>query len=609
MSNLVRPNGGPSSVLNDTQWQQLNQLVSAFNSDQMNWVSGYLAGLAQSQVSAGVSAVLGTAQPAAQSQVSSTITILYGSQTGNAKGVAEEFKQAADAAGLTTNLLNMSDFKPKSLKNESLLVVVASTHGEGEPPDDAIELHGFLASKKAPKLDHLRYAVIGLGDTSYEFFCQTAKDFDTRLAALGATSIYERADCDVDYDESVSSWSEGVIGKLKDELSATSQIVALPGVSIPSAQNTKQYTKKSPFSASLIESLKITGRDSTKDIRHIEISLEDSGIEYQPGDALGVWFTNDAALVDELLQIVEVDGSDEVIVNDEKMTIKTALVEKFELTQSYPNFVKLYGEATHQSDLVKMTEDKAALRDFLAVRQIVDIVREYPAKIDAQVLVDSLRAITPRLYSIASSQAEVEEEVHLTVGLVEYDAFEKRHLGGASGFLAERVEEGQEVRVFVESNGNFRLPEDPQTPVIMIGPGTGIAPFRAFMQQREAEEATGKNWLFFGNPYFTQDFLYQVEWQKYLKDGLLTKMTLAFSRDQSEKIYVQHRLLEQGAEVYQWLEEGAHIYVCGDANYMAKDVNDALISLVASHGQKSQEEAEAYVNDLRRAKRYKKDVY
>jgi sulfite reductase (NADPH) flavoprotein alpha-component len=590
-------------VLNDTQWQQLNQLIAAFNSDQMNWVSGYLAGLAQSQPS------LALEQPQGQSAPSPTVTILYGSQTGNAKGVAQEFKQAADTAGLTTNLVNMSDFKPKSLKNESYLVIVASTHGEGEPPDDAIELHDFLGGKKAPKLEQLKYAVIGLGDTSYEFFCQTAKDFDERLAALGAASIFGRVDCDVDYDVSVSAWSEGLVGKLNDELASSGQVVAMPGVALPQATTSVQYSKKSPFSASLIESFKITGRDSTKDIRHVEISLEDSGIEYLPGDALGVWFTNDAGLVDELLTLTGINASDEVTVKEESFDIKTALIEKFELTQSYPNFVQHYAEQTQQADLVKLVEDKTALRDFLGVRQIVDIVREFPAKIDAQTLVNGLRPITPRLYSIASSQAEVEDEVHLTVGLVEYEAFDKRHLGGASGFLAERVAEDQEIRIFVESNGNFRLPEDPVTPIIMVGPGTGIAPFRAFMQQREAQEAAGKSWLFFGNPHFTQDFLYQVEWQKYLKDGVLSKMSLAFSRDQADKVYVQHKLLEQGAEVYQWLEEGAHLYVCGDANYMAKDVNDALISLVATHGQKSQEEAEAYVNDLRRAKRYKKDVY
>lgn len=586
-------------MLNDKQWQQLNELVATLSSEQVSWVSGYLAGLTQSTPAVG-------ANPQS-AQAPSNITILYGSQTGNAKGVAEEFKQAAEAQGLPAKVVNMADFKPKSLKNESLLVVVASTHGEGEPPDDAIELHGFLGSKKAPKLENLQYAVLGLGDTSYEFFCQTAKDFDTRLAGLGAKSIMDRVDCDVDYDQSVTAWSNELIEKLKLLSSVNTQ--AAPIASLGGQVSAANYTKKSPFSASLIDSFKITGRDSTKDIRHVEISLEDSGIRYAPGDALGLWFTNDPAMVDELLELTGVDANTVVTVNDESLDVKRALIEKFELTQSYPNFVKLFGELTEQRALTELLGDKDALRAFLAERQIIDIVRQYPAKLEAQQLADSLRAITPRLYSIASSQAEVEDEVHLTVGVVEYDAFDTAHLGGASGFLAHRLEEGQEVRVFVESNNNFRLPDDPNTPVIMIGPGTGIAPFRAFMQQREADEAQGKSWLFFGNPHFTQDFLYQVEWQKYLKDGVLSKLSLAFSRDQAEKVYVQHKLIEHGEEVYQWLEDGAHIFVCGDANHMAKDVNDALISLVATHGQKSEQEAEAYVNDLRRAKRYKKDVY
>lgn len=291
------------------------------------------------------------------------------------------------------------------------------------------------------------------------------------------------------------------------------------------------------------------------------------------------------------------------------MPLRQALTEKMELTQSYPSFAKAYAEAIQSSKLMQLMEDKAGLRQYLSERQIVDIVSEYPGKVGAQQLITMLRPMTPRLYSIASSQAEVEDEVHLTVALVEYDAFGFTHRGGASGYLSHGLEQGGQIRVFVESNDNFRLPQNPDTPVIMIGPGTGIAPFRAFMQQREAEGAEGKNWLFFGNPNFTQDFLYQVEWQRWVKMGLLDKVSLAFSRDQQKKIYVQHRLLEQGAEVFEWLEQGAHLYVCGDANRMAKDVHQALVSIVAEHGDKTEEQAEEYVSQLRKAKRYQRDVY
>jgi sulfite reductase (NADPH) flavoprotein alpha-component len=594
-------------MLNEAQWLQLNQAVAALNPSQLTWVSGYLAGLAQAQLP---STALTSVEPLAGAEPAAKLTILYGSQTGNAKGIAENFKNHAEAAGLNVQLTNMADFKPKSIKNETHIAVVVSTHGEGDAPDDAIELHEFLGSKKAPKLESLKYSVIGLGDTSYEFFCQTAKDFDERLAKLGAKPITELVSCDVDYDESAEAWVASLTSKLKDELAKPSQVVAMPGITLQDAAPiVHEYTKKNPYTATLGDQIKITGRDSVKDIRHVEISLDDSGIQYTPGDALGLWFTNDPTLVDELIALVGLDGDENVNLACDSYTLKDALVEKLELTQSYPNFVKAYGESSQDDKLKALLATPAELRDYLADRQIIDVIRDFPTKLEAQQLVDALRPISPRLYSIASSQAEVEDEVHLTVAVVEYEAFDKKHLGGASGFLAERLEEGQEVKVYIENNDNFRLPADPNTPVIMVGPGTGIAPFRAFMQERDAQEAEGKNWLFFGNPSFTQDFLYQVEWQRFVKDGVLDNISLAFSRDQEHKIYVQHRLLEQGAELYQWLEDGAHFYVCGDANQMAKDVHEALISIVEKHGGKSRTEAEQYITDLRRAKRYQKDVY
>lgn len=596
----------PATVLNENQWSQINQAIAPLNRDQLTWVSGYLAGLAQSQNSGATVAPQETVAP------QSSLTILYGSQTGNAKGLAQEYKAIAEAAGISANLVNMADYKAKQLKNETHVVIVVSTHGEGDAPDDAVELHEFLASKKAPKLPNLKFSVLGLGDSSYEFFCQTAKDFDARLEALGATRVIDRTDCDVDYDAEANAFIERFTEQVTEELKNenSSQVVTMPGIARPTLSvATQEYTKKNPYIATLSESIKITGRDSIKDIRHIEISLEDSGIEYQPGDALGVWFSNDQALVKELLGLLSLDGATDVNLGGETLSVTDALIDKLELTQSYPTFIKAYIELCDSAELKALFEDKSALREYLAERQIGDVVRQFPTSLTAQQLVDALRPITPRLYSIASSQADVEDEVHLTVALVEYDAHGQQHQGGASGFLAKRLDEGGDVKVFVEKNDNFRLPQNPETPVIMVGPGTGIAPFRAFMQQRAEEEANGKNWLFFGNPNYTQDFLYQTEWQRFVKDGVVDKVSLAFSRDQKEKIYVQHRLLEQGQEVFEWLEQGAHFYVCGDANYMAKDVNDALIAIVEKHGNKSREEAETYITELRRAKRYQKDVY
>ncbi|MBP7547527.1 MAG: sulfite reductase [NADPH] flavoprotein alpha-component, partial [Corallincola sp.] len=343
--------------------------------------------------------------------------------------------------------------------------------------------------------------------------------------------------------------------------------------------------------------------------RHIEIDLAGSDLSYQPGDALGVWFDNDGAMVDELLALTGLDGGSSVSVDGNSLSLRDALIRDYELTQLTPGFVKGYAEAGNIAALLELQADPAALRGYIGERQVIDVVREHPAKVSSEQLLAALRRLAPRLYSIASSQAEVGEEVHLTLAVVRYDAFGHEHLGGASGFLAERLAEGGEVRVFVEHNDNFRLPADDSTPIIMVGPGTGIAPFRAFMQERDARGASGDNWLFFGNPSFTEDFLYQVEWQGWKKSGLLTRIDLAWSRDQKDKIYVQQRLREQGAEVWGWLERGAHVYVCGDASRMAKDVQDALLEIIVSHGGKSQEDAEEYLNELRRAKRYQRDVY
>ena len=605
MSSVINQATGLAAGLNENQWSQIHQATAALNPQQLTWLSGYLAGMAQ--------AVQPNVSMQQDSVAAKFLTILYGSQTGNAKSVAQEFKAKLDAINIPTKIVSMADYKQKQLKTESHVVIIVSTHGIGEAPDDAVALHSFLAGKKAPKLNDLNFAVLGLGDTSYEFFCQTAKDFDKRLQDLGATRITDRVDCDVDYDADVAAWFDTITHQVKDELCAkrakSSQSV-IPSLNVhPSAVVASQYTKKAPYTATLLESQKITGRDSVKDIRHIEISLEDSGIQYRPGDALGVWFKNDIRLVDELITALGLQRDDSISWSGDNYSLHNVLVNKLELTQSYPAFATKYAEYANNVELNALLDDKSVLRGYLAQRQIIDVVRQYPAKVNAQQFVDTLRMMTPRLYSIASSQAEVEDEVHLTVALVEYDAHGHAHQGGASGFLSTRLDEGGEVNVFVERNDNFRLPDDGNTPVIMIGPGTGIAPFRAFMQQREVEEASGENWLFFGNPNYTQDFLYQTEWQRFVKDGVLNKISLAFSRDQEQKVYVQHRMLEQGAELYQWLEQGAHIYVCGDANHMAKDVQDALVQIVIEHGAKSEEQAEQYISDLRRAKRYQKDVY
>ncbi|WP_151523534.1 assimilatory sulfite reductase (NADPH) flavoprotein subunit [Serinicoccus kebangsaanensis] len=593
-----------SSPLSPEQHQLVLELASTLTPTQKVWLSGYLAGSAETAGGAPGAPPASAAEPA-------TLTVLYGSQTGNAKHVAGDLAAAASARGLTVALTDMADYKPNQLKNEKFVAVVVSTHGEGDPPESAEKLHTFLASKKAPDLSGAQVSVLGLGDSSYEFYCQAAVDFEDRLRSLGASVVSERLLLDVDYEDQIPGWVETTLDVFEPELNAVTPaggtVVQLPGLA---ATAPTAYSKRNPFVAEVGEVQKITGRDSTKDVRHVEILLEGSGLAYQPGDSLGVFFSNDPGSVDSLLEALGLDGAQEITLGGQDKPLREALLEDLELTQSYPGFVEKYAAAaaTPVPALAELGEDKAALRSFLETRQIYDIVHQHPAQVTAQQLVDSLRKQQPRLYSIASSQQEVEDEVHLTVGVIEWRDFGREHVGGCSGFV-RRAEEGDSVRVFVEPNDHFRLPADPGAATIMIGPGTGIAPFRAFLQERDAQGADGDNWLIFGNPHFTQDFLYQVEFQGYLRSGLLTRMDVAFSRDQAEKVYVQHRIRQHGAEVFSWLEQGAHLYVCGDANRMAKDVHAALVEVVAEHGRMDADAAEDYLATLRDGKRYQRDVY
>ncbi|TCW52094.1 sulfite reductase (NADPH) alpha subunit [Phytobacter diazotrophicus] len=596
----------PSALLplNPEQLARLQAVTTDLTPTQLAWVSGYFWGVLNQQPGAAVA----TATPAVAE--TPTITLLSASQTGNARRVAEALRDDLLAAKLNVKLVSAGDYKFKQIANEKLLVVVASTQGEGEPPEEAVALHKFLFSKKAPKLDGTAFAVLGLGDTSYEFFCQAGKDFDSKLAELGAERLLDRVDADVEFQAAAAEWRARVVEVLKARV--PKETPAQAAVTATGAVNevfSSPYTKEEPLTATLSVNQKITGRDSEKDVRHIEIDLGDSGLRYQPGDALGVWYQNDPALVKELVELLWLKGDEPVSVDGKTLPLSEALQWHFELTVNTGNIVENYATLTRSESLLPLVGDKAKLQHYAATTPIVDMVRFSPAQLDATALIGLLRPLTPRLYSIASSQAEVETEVHVTVGVVRYDIEGRARSGGASSFLADRVEEEGEVRVFIEHNDNFRLPANPETPVIMIGPGTGIAPFRAFMQQRAADGAEGKNWLFFGNPHFTEDFLYQVEWQRYVKEGVLNRIDLAWSRDQKEKVYVQDKLRQQGAELWRWINDGAHIYVCGDANRMAKDVEQALLDVIAEFGAMDAEAADEYLSELRVERRYQRDVY
>ena len=597
----------PSALLplNPEQLARLQAATTDLTPTQLAWVSGYFWGVLNQQP--GAAAMAAAPAPAVETP---TITLLSASQTGNARRVAEALRDDLLAAKLNVNLVNAGDYKFKQIANEKLLVVVASTQGEGEPPEEAVALHKFLFSKKAPKLNGAAFAVFGLGDTSYEFFCQCGKDFDSKLAELGAERLLDRVDSDVEYQAAASEWRARIVDILKARVpTETPAQAAATATGAVNEVFSSPYTKEEPLVATLAVNQKITGRDSEKDVRHIEIDLGDSGLRYQPGDALGVWYQNDPELVRELIELLWLKGDEPVTVDGKTLPLTEALAWHYELTVNTASIVENYAKLSRSETLMPMVGDKARLQHYAATTPIVDMVRFSAAQLDAEALISLLRPLTPRLYSIASSQAEVESEVHVTVGVVRYDVEGRARTGGASGFLADRVEEDGEIRVFIEHNDNFRLPSNPETPVIMIGPGTGIAPFRAFMQQRAADEAPGKNWLIFGNPHFTEDFLYQVEWQRYVKEGVLNRIDLAWSRDQKEKIYVQDKLREQGAELWRWINEGAHIYVCGDATRMARDVEQALLEVIAEFGGMDTETADEYLSELRVERRYQRDVY
>ena len=576
---------------------------------QLAWLSGY----AWSQASGVEQPLVGQHLAANLTVLSAepfSITVLSGSQTGNAKSVADKVAAELTEAGIAVKRVALKDYKAKTIADEKYLLLVTSTQGEGEPPEEGVVLHKLLNGKKTPKLTELQFAVLGLGDSSYPNFCQAGKDFDQRFAELGATRLFERVDADLDYSATAEQWIRDIVAIIKEKAAQASPVVqSIATATTAPVAKESQYNKANPFPATLITNQKITGRQSDKDVRHLEFDLAGSDLHYQAGDALGVWFDNDPKLVDEILSLAQIDPTTEVTIEGKTQTISTALLSHLELTQNTPAFVKGYAALANNEQLNDLVADNQALQELVQRTPIVDVLHKFPAKLTAEQLVSLLRPLTPRLYSISSSPAEVGEEVHLTVGVVRFEHEGRARSGAASSFLADRVEEDGAVRVFVEHNDNFRLPNDMTKPIIMVGSGTGVAPFRAFMQQRVADEASGKNWLIFGNPHFASDFLYQTEWQQFAKEGFLHKYDFAWSRDQEKKIYVQDKIRENSTALWQWLQEGAYFYVCGDASKMAKDVEQALLDVIAKEGNLSPDEAEDYLNELREEKRYQRDVY
>jgi sulfite reductase (NADPH) flavoprotein alpha-component len=584
------------------------------SAQQLVWLSGYFYG----QATGGGAAVAAVASaPTEAAARVEKLTILYGSHTGNGKKVAQQAAEAARQRGLPAEVRDMNDYPTRQLAQEQNLLVIVSTHGEGEPPMAAEELHQFIRGSRATKLPKLRFAVLSLGDSSYLHFCQTGKDFDQQLATLGGTRLLDRVDTDVDYQAAASQWIEDVLAKIAGATAAetgvtsTASVASEAGVTASVTQPlSPSFTRENPWPARVLESIQLNGRGSDKETYHIELDLAGSGLQYAPGDALAVRPRNHDPLVEEVLRAARLSDSAPVQLGAESLPLAAALASRRELTVLTRDVLERYAILAPHAELQGLLADTSRLQPYLYGRDVADLLTDFPTdQLTAQLLADTLRPLPTRAYSIASSLLTHPDEVHLTVGAVRYEAHGRSKHGACSSFLADRVAVGDEARVFVEHNEYFKLPQNPGTDIIMVGAGTGIAPFRAFVEERVELGAAGRNWLLFGNPHFTTDFLYQAEWQQHLKKGSLAKLDVAFSRDQAEKIYVQDRLLESSRDVFGWLENGAQLYVCGDKTRLGSAVQAALTQVVQKEAGLSAEDAAAYVKNLRKQRRYLEDVY
>ena len=580
-----------------------------FTAEQRMWLNGFLAG------------VFSDANPPAASALASKLgldagpqmplVVLYGSQTGTAEGLAKKTAKVAESRGFAPKLVSMDRYSDVDLTREQNVLLITSTYGDGDPPDMAQGFWEWLKSDAAPKLERLRYSVLALGDTNYSAFCEFGKKCDERLAALGAKRVAERRDCDLEYDTPAAEWTQSVFDALGASAKPSAGANGTNGSATGSSPDTATWSRKNPFPARLLTNRRLSAEGSVKDVRHFEISLAGSGLAYEVGDALGVFPSNCPQLVGEVLAALGCDGEEAVKTADGELPLRLALTQHYDITKPSNELLAFAAQRSPGGELAALMDParRDDLRKWLYGREVIDVLLGLAAPLQPAEFVALLKKIAPRLYSISSSLKAHADEVHLTVAAVRYDAHGRSRKGIASTFLADRVGDTGEVTVFIQPSHGFKPPVNGDMPMIMVGPGTGIAPFRAFLEERLATGAKGRNWLFFGDQKRATDFLYQEQIEGWLKDGHLTRLDLAFSRDQAEKIYVQSRMLEAAAELWAWLEQGAHFYVCGDASRMAKDVDAALHTVIEKAGGKSIDEAKAYVNRLKSEKRYQRDVY
>ncbi len=586
--------------LNDEQAKALHELTIQLDREGLVWINGYFQGL----LNAG-SKQTAITKPNSENQAK--LTILFGTHTGHSQAIANQLSGVAENLGIKASVFSMEEYKVKQLAKEENLAIIVSTHGEGEAPDMAEDFYNFVRSKRLPQLTTLNYAVFALGDKSYNLFCQTGIDIDKALAKNGAKQLLPIATTDVDYEDNAEAWISSILDKLKQTAPQSNANINLSQIGSVSQKHT--YTRKNPFYAEILDKVRITGRDSDKEVYHLELSLDDSGINYLPGDSVGILANNPPELVQAILQKTKFDPEDKVWIKEEEVRIKDALLNHYEITVLTKDVIRKYAEKSGNKKLEELLSDEKGLEDYLYGHDVLDLLDEYPHHWEPKDFFEILRNFPARLYSISSSQEAVEDEVHITVSVVNYENKGRNRVGACSSFLSKACEIGDKIPIYIDQNPSFKLPENSDTPIIMVGAGTGVAPYRAFLQHRESANKKGKSWLVFGDRSFYSDFLYQVEWQKLLTKGYLEKLDVAFSRDQKEKVYVQHRLKENQQELFNWLENGASFYLCGDMKYMAKDVNKTLLEIIQVQGGISETKAKEYIKKLKKEKRFQVDVY
>lgn len=568
-----------------------------YSDTQRAWLGGFFAGMH--------SHMLQSAGSVDQSNAR-TLHILYGSQTGNSESLSHDVANSAKSHGLLPVVKSMDEVDVAQLAKMDYLLIITSTYGEGAMPDNAEMLWEAANSDTAPRMENVNYSVLALGDTSYDLFCQAGIDWDKRLEALGAKRIFDRVDCDVDFEAAAEEWISEVVPLMADGASTVAVVDTAPQAS------KSAYNRKNPFPAKMRVNRIVTSLDSSKETRHYEISIAGSGLSYEAGDALCVIPSNCPELVANIIKALGCTGSEQEPVASELMSLSDALQSHFEIKLPSKELVEEIAKRSGDQELnnILSSGDKDQLSNYLWGRDTLDLLLQFPnAEFSAAEFIALLKPLQHRAYSISSSGKAHPDSVHLTVASVRYDAHGRDHKGVCSTYLADLVGEETDVRVFFTPNNNFRVPNDDSLPMIMVGPGTGIAPFRAFLQEREFRKANGKNWLFFGDRNASSDFIYREEIEAMQSSGLLTRLDLAFSRDQEQKIYVQDRMKQSGAELWAWLEQGGYFFVCGDAYRMAKDVDKALHEVIQQHGNKTLLEAVDYVNQLKKDKRYVRDVY